>query len=81
MNTKLQFSNLAFLKSTNLLVVANVFCFVLVFMGIGFIDNFRDLIFHYFCKSLNLSAEAIVNNARFLCFIVNNALSEFADVR
>ena len=28
---------------------------------------------------LQLFAEAIVNNARFLCVIVNNALSEFAD--
>ena len=47
-------------------------------MGIGFIDNFRDL---FSIISANLSAEPIVNNARFLCFIVNNALSEFADVR
>ena len=30
---------------------------------------------------INLSAGAIVNNARFLCVIVNNALSEFADDR
>ena len=80
MNAKLQFSNLAFLKSTNLLEVANVFCFVLFW----YLWVSASLIISGICSSTisaNLSAEAIVNNARFLCVIVNNALSEFADVR
>ena len=54
------------------------FVCLLVFIGIA------SLIIKgicYFTISANLSAVAIVNNARFLCVIVNNALSEFADVR
>ena len=43
----------------------------------------RLKIFHEIVHKLKTFTKksAIVNNARFLCVIVNNALSEFADVR